>query len=663
MNLRLKLLLPLLVGVAAIGAYLYAIWMPRALAEAQSDHLVRVERHLDSVAEGLIPLLVSGQLDAIHENLAALKARNLDWKDIHLADRYGRQLYPLVSRAAPAPATMDSAQLVVIRPIVFLDSDLGTLKVLIDFSELHARDRAHHLEISVILGAITLTLLLILGLAVEVSIGRPINALMHASRELARGDYQAVLPGARRDEVGALIASFEAMRHDLRAHHDSLLHEIAARDAAQQEQLRLNAEVTDRENNLRAVTDAVQDAIIRIDERGIITFWNPGAEKLFGVATALAVGTPMHDRLAPPRYRARANNEYDRFVNTGDGPILGKMVELDALRADGQEFPIELTVSRVASPHGWHAVGVIRDISERKRNEAELIRHRDHLEELVTERTHELAEKNTSLESALSLVQRTQNELIDSEKMASLGRLVAGFAHEINTPIGVAVGASSHALEISKRIRPLLDHNEVDETVLRTHLDEIDEACRLTTNNLARAADLVGRFKRTSVDQTRGVVRLYNLKETLHDVVASLHDVVKRTPIRIEIACPDGINLYGYPGALGQIATNLIINSLNHGFAKGSQPGTIQIGAAREGKEIVIHFRDSGKGMDALTRSRLFEPFFTTARDSGGTGLGLFICHNLATAELKGSLRCEGETCQGTHFVLRYPATGAPTIH
>ncbi|HET6718472.1 MAG TPA: hypothetical protein VFH22_02415, partial [Rhodocyclaceae bacterium] len=181
MSLRLKLLVPLLLIAGLVGAYLYSVWLPRSLAEAQNDHLVRVQRHLDSVAEGLIPLLVSGQLDAIHDNLAALKQRNQDWQDIRLTDQRGRQLYPLIGSAPTPPLRAAAETEVVDRPIRFLDSELGSLKVLIDFSELHARDREHHAEMGIILGLVTLLLVLTLGVALELNVGRPVHALVLAS--------------------------------------------------------------------------------------------------------------------------------------------------------------------------------------------------------------------------------------------------------------------------------------------------------------------------------------------------------------------------------------------------------------------------------------------------------------------------------------------------
>ena len=522
MSLRLKLLAPLLLTALFLGSYLYLVWIPRSLEDAQAEHLGRVENHLDSVVEGLVPLLLSGQLDAIHENLAALKLKNRDWVEIRLVDAQARQLYPLLTQTETVG--VHPAQREVMREIAFLNNPLGMLRVRIDFSGILAKDHAHHHELGLMLGAMALIFMIMLWVNLELIVRRPVHQLALASKELARRNFSVQLPHEKADEIGTLICSFSSMRSDLHQHHDNLL----------------------------------------------------------------------------------------------------------------------------------------REIEERKRVEAELALHRDHLEELIVERTHELENKNASLGEALALVHRTQRELIESEKMASLGRLVAGFAHEINTPIGVAVGASSHSLEATKKLRPLLEEDEVDETLFMNLLGEVDEANRLVYSNLTRAAELVGSFKRTSVDQTRGTARLYNLNQTLCDIVASLHDRLKRTAVNVDIRCDGAVELYGYPGALGQVVTNLITNSLQHGFDSGTRAGHILIAACREGEEIVIDYRDTGKGISEENRRRIFEPFFTTARESGGTGLGLFICHNLATAELKGSLRCEPVTDPGACFVLRYPVGKLP---
>ena len=255
----------------------------------------------------------------------------------------------------------------------------------------------------------------------------------------------------------------------------------------------------------------------------------------------------------------------------------------------------------------------------------------------------------------LRRIDRQEQMLIQSEKMASLGRLVAGFAHEINTPIGVAVGSSTLAVEASGRVRKMLAQDEVDEATLVDELNGIDKACNLTYANLNRAAGLVRSFKRTSVDQTRGEARAYNVKETLSDVVASLQDALKNSPVTVKIECPEDITTYGRPGALDQIVTNLINNSLLHGFEKGTRAGEIALQVFRDGSDLRVEYRDNGKGMDERTRQKIFEPFFTTARDSGGSGLGMFICYNLATTELGGSIEMSSTPGEGVKVTLRFP--------
>jgi signal transduction histidine kinase len=260
----------------------------------------------------------------------------------------------------------------------------------------------------------------------------------------------------------------------------------------------------------------------------------------------------------------------------------------------------------------------------------------------------------------LRRIDRQEQMLIQSEKMASLGRLVAGFAHEINTPIGVAVGSSTLALESAGRIRKMLSQEDVNEDELVSELQSIDKSCQLTFANLNRAAGLVRSFKRTSVDQTRGEERTYHLRETLEDVVTSLREVLKNSPVTVDVVCPPELSTWGRPGALDQIITNLINNSLLHGFDKGSKPGKITISAKQEGNNIVLDYRDTGKGMDERTRQKIFEPFFTTARDSGGSGLGMFVCYNVATTELGGSIELASAPGEGVHVTLRYPFAGKP---
>jgi signal transduction histidine kinase len=271
------------------------------------------------------------------------------------------------------------------------------------------------------------------------------------------------------------------------------------------------------------------------------------------------------------------------------------------------------------------------------------------LEQRVADRTADL---NTKMDE---LVQ-TRNELLQSEKMASLGRLVAGFAHEINTPIGVAVGAASTLNEIATQVNALLQHEEVDEQELLSLLESVDEAADLTLSNLRRAVRLVSSFKRTAVDQSSETARLFDVHETVEDVNNSLYNKFKNTSIQITVDCPAPLTLYGFPGALDQILTNLMMNSYVHAFDDGKREGQIYIETRLiKDSKLRIVYSDTGKGMNQEALNNIFEPFFTTRRGKGGTGLGMYICYNLITSQLSGTITCQSELGKGTVFTIEYP--------
>lgn len=277
----------------------------------------------------------------------------------------------------------------------------------------------------------------------------------------------------------------------------------------------------------------------------------------------------------------------------------------------------------------------------------------------LEEQKEELIALNESLNQTISELERTRNTLVQNEKMASLGRMVAGFAHEINTPIGVAVTASSALNDTQEAIMHMLASEEADEEELVEHLETIRDASRLLLTNLQRAADMVVSFKRTSVDQAHETQRLFGLPEVIHDIVLSLNNRFKHTRIEIRTDCPEHLNIYGYPGVIGQILTNLLMNSYVYGFNEGKTAGAIDIRAAQTNGRITIEYADNGAGMDEETRKRLFEPFFTSLRGKGGTGLGMYICYNLVTARLNGSIECESQPGEGVLFRIHFPANPA----
>ena len=268
-----------------------------------------------------------------------------------------------------------------------------------------------------------------------------------------------------------------------------------------------------------------------------------------------------------------------------------------------------------------------------------------------------------SLDETIETLQTTRDELISSEKMASLGRLVAGFAHEINTPMGVAVSAISHGQDSLQSLEQLLTQDEVTAEALHAPLEALRESQRLALANLRRGADLVHRFKRTSVDQGSAEKRQFSLTEAIQDVLATLHTVLKRLPVKVQVNCPAELSIYGTPGLIEQLLTNFVMNSVLHGFDDGARSGSILIEARERSAEgqLEIHYADDGTGIAPEILGKIFEPFTTTRRGKGGSGLGLFIVYNIVTRDLGGSIRCESTAGHGTHFLIDIPIQKSAT--
>lgn len=263
-------------------------------------------------------------------------------------------------------------------------------------------------------------------------------------------------------------------------------------------------------------------------------------------------------------------------------------------------------------------------------------------------------EYQQSLEESLEKLHRTQKEMIQSAKMAALGDLVAGVAHEVNTPIGVSVTAASFLAERTRQLRDLYGKGEMKRSDLEKYLALAEESSGSVLSNLERAAELVQSFKKVAADQSSEEKRVFGMKNYLEQILLSLRPQFKRTPHQVSMDCPDDLTLDSYPGAIMQIMTNLIMNSLLHGFADG-RAGAISITVESAGENVALTYRDTGVGMDQEQKERIYDPFYTTTRGSGGTGLGMNIVYNLVTQTLKGSIILETSPGQGAVFVLTLP--------
>ncbi|MBF0295023.1 MAG: HAMP domain-containing histidine kinase [Magnetococcales bacterium] len=279
------------------------------------------------------------------------------------------------------------------------------------------------------------------------------------------------------------------------------------------------------------------------------------------------------------------------------------------------------------------------------------------LEHQVRRRTEHLEITNSVLQETIQQLNETHRELLHSEKMASLGRLVAGFAHEINTPIGIAITTISNLPELTRYLNEMLSRDEVDEEELHSTLTQLRQTADLGLSSLKRAANLVTRFKRTSADQASEELRTFNIQEVMQDILATLHSTFKKSRIAITLDCPNDITLHSRPGLIGQVMTNLLTNSHKHGFADGTREGaiTILVRLERDGNRLHIRYRDDGVGIRPEDLNNIFEPFFTTARESGGSGLGLTICYNIITSQLRGEISCQSKPGKGVVFDIRVP--------
>ncbi len=311
-------------------------------------------------------------------------------------------------------------------------------------------------------------------------------------------------------------------------------------------------------------------------------------------------------------------------------------------------------VERDRNGHARRVAGTVGDISELKQNELALQSLNQALEERVEARTVELTRANEALQGTVSELRLAQRQLVDAEKMAALGGLVAGVAHEINTPLGVSVTAASHLQGETQRLQRLLEGGELTRADLDAYHAVARESSELILRNLQRASTLVRSFKQVAVDQSSEERRHIVLAQYVEEVLTSLRPALKRTRHRIIVDCPADLGFVTLPGAIYQVLVNLIMNSLIHAFGPEDE-GEIRIEAARKPDHVLLTYADNGRGMPEEARARIFEPFFTTRRGQGGSGLGMHIVFNLVTQALGGSIECDSAAGQGVYFSIRIP--------
>lgn len=284
---------------------------------------------------------------------------------------------------------------------------------------------------------------------------------------------------------------------------------------------------------------------------------------------------------------------------------------------------------------------------ERADSEHQLLLANQNLEDKVKQRTAEL-------EQALQTLQGAQEQLIDSEKMAALGSLVAGVAHEVNTPLGIALTSVSHCADELRSTFKSFQRDQLSEQGFTEFVRSCQEGLQMAEDNLLRAGQLIHDFKRTAADQSSLEREEIELASYVLQIINPLRSLLRKQQIELVTALSTEIKLTTFPGIIAQLLTNLISNCQRHAFVfnKSNRANRLTIGCGQSAKGVYLYVEDNGVGIKPQLHKKIFEPFYTTARDKGGTGLGLPILYNLVTQKLNGEIELDSAPEQGTRFTI-----------
>ena len=277
----------------------------------------------------------------------------------------------------------------------------------------------------------------------------------------------------------------------------------------------------------------------------------------------------------------------------------------------------------------------------------------DLMQKLV-EKEKAISRHNVQMEKTLHELNDTQAVLLDAEKRAILASTVAGIAHDVNTPLGICLTAVTHLQRKYEEINDAYLQEKIKRRDMEQHLEGEREGIEIIKGNLQRALELISNFKQIAVDQNSEDHRTIDLNEYLQQILKSLHPKLRKTHHQVEVNCPDNLQLDSSPSVFYQIFTNLIMNSLIHGFVN-KEAGRILINVSEADNNITIVYRDNGIGISPQVRAKIFDPFYTTNREQGGSGLGTHIIYSMVTQELKGTITCESTPDQGITFIICFP--------
>ncbi len=426
----------------------------------------------------------------------------------------------------------------------------------------------------------------------------------------------------------------EQLTHEL----NELRKRIAQLEEVQTEHERAKEHLWESEEKFRKMSDTANDAIIILDSDGKISYWNSEAVEIFGYTVQEAVGSELNI-IIPERYREAHREGLRHFVTTGERRIIGKRLDLWAIGNGKKEFPVELSLSAVKIKGRWNALGIVRDISDRKEMEEALRRSRDELSERVLERTRELATTNERLKQEIQERIEMQERLIRSERLAVIGRIAGGISHDLRNPLSIIDNSASFLSEILE---------SVDPRVIK-QLDIIQRAIKRSNRIVTDLLDYT-KARPLSLERT-------NINTVIEDALSNSEPP---SDITIETRTDDAIPEISIdPYQIQRVFINLISNA----YGAMSEGGTLTIqsllGAVmseegREKKVVEVTFQDSGEGISEENLKKIFEPLFTTREK--GIGLGMAIVRDIVDRH-SGTINVTSEVGRGTTFIITLPVT------
>lgn len=425
----------------------------------------------------------------------------------------------------------------------------------------------------------------------------------------------------------------------------------------------LSIDITDRRRNndalkaseerFRAVFNQTYQFSGLLDLDGTLIQINDSALNIFGVTSKDVLNKPFWETLWWT-HDLKTQQWLNQAIHTAaQGETLRR--EVTHHMPSGELMTVDFSIKPARNDEGRiiFLIAEGHDITGLKKTESELKQLNEELEQRVKQRTESLATAKEELLISLDQLQMAQKELVLSEKLAALGGLVAGVAHEINTPLGVGVTASSFLQEKINELSAKFHSGELKRSDLEKFIQTGTESSDNILANLGRAAELIKSFKQVAADQSSEVKRSFNLHAYTNEILLSLRPKLKQTRHHIENDLPD-VEITSYPGAFMQIITNLVMNSLLHAYDEG-EVGQMRVAGSFNGDQLSLTFRDDGRGMQPETLDKIFEPFYTTQRETGGTGLGLHIVFNIVTQTLGGTIRADSTPGEETIFTITMP--------